>query len=209
MKEEKTKKITEVLKQNKYVRNYHLRTYKSLDAVKTIFNSNKDYFGNDSLFYYIEHNKDVLENGESNKRHIHIIIRFKNKRSMFALADLFCLEVGEYIDAITDLLASIRYLIHFDNDNKFKYEFNDIITNDISILKYFESDNIRSKLPEQIAKMRAVFDTVDLFISGEITFKELLLEHPQFLYKMYNLRTIIELRAQDLGFFEYDFVKKK
>lgn len=72
----------------------------------------------------ILHNKDVLENGELKKEHLHVVIHFKSARYRKAVAK----ELGIEENYITgcDLKAQLRYLIHIDDKDKHQYEIEEV-----------------------------------------------------------------------------------
>ncbi len=59
--------------------------------------------------------------GEKKEPHIHWILRFDNTRSINRLANDLGLSLGR-IEAIRSLAAQIRYLIHYDDPDKFQYD---------------------------------------------------------------------------------------
>lgn len=77
---------------------------------------------------YIIHDKDVTDEGEEKKKHTHLIVRFKNARTISSLSKE--IEVGEnMIEPIKNLTASLKYLIHYKNDSKFQYSVEECISN--------------------------------------------------------------------------------
>lgn len=63
--------------------------------------------------------------GEKKEPHIHWILRFDNTRSINRLAADLGLNVGR-LEAIRCLSAQIRYLIHYDDPEKFQYDKSEI-----------------------------------------------------------------------------------
>lgn len=83
-------------------------------------------------YAYIEHNYDVWEEdteehkrGEVKKAHIHVIIYFKNARSMESIKKELNIN---YIESC-NFYAYARYLIHLGYPSKYQYSSNDIVTN--------------------------------------------------------------------------------
>lgn len=74
---------------------------------------------------YITHDKDVTENGEIKKEHIHCVFRVgNNPRWRSAVAE----ELGikeNYIEGC-DLNKQLKYLIHLDNPDKYQYKIEDV-----------------------------------------------------------------------------------
>lgn len=76
-------------------------------------------------FAAILHDKDTLESGELKKPHWHVVVRFKNACWNTAIAK----ELGitpNYLEACKDVDASLLYLVHFGNEDKFQYEFEEV-----------------------------------------------------------------------------------
>lgn len=89
-------------------------------------------------FAYILHDKDVDENGELKKPHIHWVGRLKAARYLSALAD--DLGVAEnMIERCRSFDAFIRYLTHIDDPDKFHYPLEAVIST-FPINKFFRDD---------------------------------------------------------------------
>lgn len=76
-------------------------------------------------FAAILHDKDTLESGELKKPHWHVVVRFKNAVWNTAIAK----ELGitpNYPEACKDVDASLLYLVHFGNEDKYQYEFEEV-----------------------------------------------------------------------------------
>lgn len=72
----------------------------------------------------ILHDKDTLENGELKKPHYHVVIHFKNARYKKAIAKYLGIEEN-YITGC-DLKAQLRYLVHYDNEDKYQYDLEEV-----------------------------------------------------------------------------------
>lgn len=91
---------------------------KSHEKALEIIKSNYDYA-------FIEHDKDILENGEIKKSHTHVVLRFKNAIWNTSLAE----ELGiseNYIERCRNLDKSLMYLIHYNDIDKFQYEYENV-----------------------------------------------------------------------------------
>lgn len=80
-------------------------------------------------FAAILHDQDVYEDGENKgelkKPHWHIVLRFKNAVWNTAIAK----ELGitpNYLEACKDVDASLVYLVHYGNPDKFQYEYESV-----------------------------------------------------------------------------------
>lgn len=73
----------------------------------------------------ILHDKDVEEDGTLKKPHYHFVIRYKNARSMKAVAEE--LKIAEnYLQPCRDYKKSLRYLIHDGDPDKFPYPIEEV-----------------------------------------------------------------------------------
>lgn len=121
----------------------------------------KNYFAD---FCYILHDKDVTENGELKKPHIHWLGRRKNASSVNYIADVMGLKVNE-IEVIRNWKGAIRYLTHIDYPDKYQYSIEDINSNMEDIVSYFE----------RITEGRAVISMIEQREEGS-TYKEILIK---------------------------------
>lgn len=91
-----------------------------------------DYITSNFEFAYIEHNFDKYEEdteehkkGDFKKAHIHVIIYFKNARTVKSVSE----ELGlEHVETC-NFYAYSRYLTHLGYPNKYQYNPNEIKTN--------------------------------------------------------------------------------
>lgn len=77
----------------------------------------------------IEHNKDIMPNGELKPRHFHCVLTFTNNQTLKSIADILGIE-PQYISKIkTTTLSAQLYLIHRNNPEKYQYSPSDVIAN--------------------------------------------------------------------------------
>ena len=81
-------------------------------------------------YIMINHDNDLKDDdsGEYKKLHTHLIIRFKNARTISALAKE-CFLKENMIEPVKNLNSSLKYLIHFKNDEKYQYSIDNVISN--------------------------------------------------------------------------------
>lgn len=72
-------------------------------------------------YIYILHDRDFNENGEIKKSHYHVILHFDNARTIKTLAKKINVEENLFYH-IKSLNGQLRYLIHYDDDDKQRYE---------------------------------------------------------------------------------------
>lgn len=81
-----------------------------------------DYIINNySKYAYINHDSDLLDTGELKKEHTHVIISFTNYRWRNAIAQELNITPN-YLEKVRNLENSLKYLIHFNNSDKYQYE---------------------------------------------------------------------------------------
>lgn len=99
-------------------------------------------------YYSCCHNKDTDKNGEIKKEHYHVVIKLDNAISIENILKSLSNEqniqsaIANNLSIIKSFKGSIRYLIHYDNKDKYQYELKDIITNDRNISYYFNDNTI-------------------------------------------------------------------
>lgn len=91
-------------------------------------------------YAYILHDKDITDDGEIKKEHIHVVVKFDNARELKALASELNIEPN-MIKFMNSIKYSIRYLTHKDQKNKAQYNFEQIKTNMVDIKKYFKEES--------------------------------------------------------------------
>lgn len=92
------------------------------------------------------HDRDVRANGEPKKPHWHVILCFKGKKSIAQIQEISDRLSGTKVlweeCAVGDLDGMVRYLIHFDDADKFQYDINDIETmGGADVLAHFATAN--------------------------------------------------------------------
>lgn len=105
-----------------YNRNFTLLLYPEedkthLEALEKI-KKNYDYA-------YITHDKDITEDGEIKKSHMHVVVKVgSNPRWKSAVATELNIKEN-YIEGC-NLEKQLKYLIHYDNKDKYQYEVTDV-----------------------------------------------------------------------------------
>lgn len=94
-------------------------------------------------FASIVHDRDINEDGELKKVHMHVIIRLQNTQENSSLAKNLGIREG-LVCNILSLKGSLEYLIHFNNPDKYQYPL-DCVYGD---LKPTLIDFINSGIPE-------------------------------------------------------------
>lgn len=88
-------------------------------------------------FAYIRHDKDLQENLEDFKKiHYHFQVYNEFQKELNTWGKIFEVNLAR-VQKISNKKSAIRYLIHADNNDKFKYDIIDITSN-FEIIKYFD-----------------------------------------------------------------------
>lgn len=89
-------------------------------------------------YAYILHDKDKNTDGTLKKEHIHLLIFFDNARWGTAILKEIKIDNSNLIEFKDNKYDAIRYLTHCDNEKKYQYNYNDIVSN-IDIDMYFNN----------------------------------------------------------------------
>lgn len=140
-------------------RNFSLTTYLNKSQVKDVLYRHDRQI---KAYAYIEHNKDLNEDGSQKETHIHILIRtinnitVDNVRNWFkGYTDSNDLPINTLGQVMHDITASFDYLTHNTEqakaDKKYLYNDNEVISNDINFFKNnseYTEDNITLAIME-------------------------------------------------------------
>lgn len=147
-------------------------------------------------YAYIKHDKDLLDNGELKKEHYHVIISFNNYRWRNAIAEELQITPN-YLEKIRNLENSLKYMIHFNNSDKYQYSVEEvkgtlkqkliafINSTDksesdkvIELLDFLESQKSYVKLSDFLRYVCSI-NMYDIYRRSASTFIRLLEEHNQ------------------------------
>ena len=76
-------------------------------------------------YIYILHNCDVKEDNTLKKAHYHVLLYFPNQKSLSSLKNQLHLNDSDFYE-IKSFTGQLRYLIHYDDDDKFQYDVKDV-----------------------------------------------------------------------------------
>lgn len=77
-------------------------------------------------YAYSLHDQDLDSEGKLKKPHYHMVIRFDNARTISGVAKKFGVPEN-LVNHIRNERSYVRYLIHFDDQDKFQYNESDIV----------------------------------------------------------------------------------
>lgn len=88
---------------------------------ETHYNAMEKLMAGGYRYAAILHDKDVTEDGETKKPHWHVVIVFPNQRTVNPIAKEFGIAPN-YLQLSHDRDSALRYLIHADNPEKYRYD---------------------------------------------------------------------------------------
>lgn len=121
-------------------------------------------------YAYTLHDQDLDEEGHIKKPHYHIVIRFDNARTKSGVAKKLGIPEN-FVNNIRNERTYIRYLIHFDDKEKYQYRQSDIVCSrsyERFVNKCFDDketedeilENIFCKINELISNNFSYHDTI-------------------------------------------------
>ena len=84
-----------------------------------------DYIIQHFSYAYITHDRDILDDGSLKKEHTHVVIKFNNYRWRNAIAEELKIAPN-YLEKTRNLENSLKYLIHFNDENKAQYDISEV-----------------------------------------------------------------------------------
>ena len=76
-------------------------------------------------FCYITHDRDLDDNGDLKKSHVHYIIKFPNERYVDNVARLLGVDFI-YVQECIDFIGAEKYLLHTGLKNKYQYRIDEV-----------------------------------------------------------------------------------
>ena len=92
----------------------------------------------ESEVIYIRHDKDVTEEGEEKKPHYHFVIKLKTACTISALSKRVGVAENMIEPIKKSFNGSLKYLIHFKDDNKYNYDVDEVKSNSDKLMKRFK-----------------------------------------------------------------------
>ena len=99
-----------------------------------------------ALVYMINHDRDSNpETGELIEEHTHFLIEYQTPRKILTVANLLEVEPN-FIEICKSKKASLRYLIHLDDREKYQYRHEDVIhNNSVDFADLIKGQNLSDK----------------------------------------------------------------
>lgn len=77
----------------------------------------------------ITHDKDINEQGEIVEPHTHFLIDYRTPRRISTIANIFKVD-NNFVELVRNKHGMLRYLTHLDDEEKYQYDPNEVLTND-------------------------------------------------------------------------------
>lgn len=103
---------------------FSIVSYADLSELSVLLTSCRHYV-------YILHDKDVNEDGSARSPHFHILCTFSQNKSFNAVASLVESSQNTFVQQLQDVGGAFAYLTHQNNLEKFQYNSDDLVSDDI------------------------------------------------------------------------------
>ena len=143
---------------NERNRNFAMVTYHSRETVENVL---KLYLqlGRVRHYAFIVHDKDKKPDGELKETHIHILLQLNNAMTLSALRNLFPNGNTTLGQPLRDKMDCFNYLTHKNTPEKYQYNENDIISDDLQYWK--EAQKTGSENDRTCELIRDILNNVD------------------------------------------------
>ena len=108
---------------------------------------------------YIRHDNDIDDDGNLKKPHFHIVLKLKNACTISALAKRNNVQENMIEPIKKSFNGALKYLIHYNNDDKYQYEVSNVEFNDSSLERKF-LDLVNKEIPE-VEKVISIQDFIE------------------------------------------------
>lgn len=113
---------------------------------------NKNY-----RYLYITHDKDLDDNGNVKKEHIHVVLYFDNPRTIDSISKEMNIP-SNYIESYSSIKTALLYLVHYNQGEKVQYSADDTFGNlKTDLFKYIL--NTPSTEEERVIKLLDLIDS--------------------------------------------------
>lgn len=155
-------------------RSHFVLTYVPKDIIALILEKNLSIINRSAVIY---HDKDLKEDGSPKLPHCHVYIKFKDKKSIKQVREMFACEDedGNAVSTLSQLVINdtlaLQYLVHKNDQNKVQYDTSDVVTYNLEYDDYYSidvakcvktEDNAATIVNEMLAG-RSIMDLVHMF----------------------------------------------
>ena len=172
-------------------------------SLKPVWNKEKmqkfaDSMKGTALVYMINHDRDSNpETGELIEPHTHFLIEYQTPRKILTVANL--LEVmPNFIEICKSKKASLRYLIHLDDREKYQYRHEDVIHNNtVDFADLIKGQNLSDKEIAQYLMDSRGMELLGVVSSNKLRTIQSFIDHER-RNKIYNRLGVIEKQNKKL-----------
>lgn len=127
----------------------------------------KEYLSNRGVCFFLSplHNKDVNDDGTPKKPHYHLLLKFASLKSSNQIQSLLVDFTMVLPIVVSNLKQYARYLIHADNEEKFQYNFNDVVTN-ANYSTFFSDEFATTSLTELVHRVSDGQKVTDILLEA-------------------------------------------
>lgn len=127
-------------------RNFSCVLYGSLENLDEFLNTAETI---PRAYAYIVHDKDILDNGEPKKTHIHLILSYSNARSIENVEKILLVYMNKnelqhqnvFIEPCRNIKSAFDYLTHKNDKNKYQYTIDNVVCSSIEFFQHQSSTN--------------------------------------------------------------------
>lgn len=121
-------------------------------------------------YIYILHDKDTNGSSLHVKSHYHVLLYFPNQKTISSLCNQLKVEENNFYE-IKSLNGQLRYLIHYDDEDKYQYNKNDVVGTSYMMTKYrLALNDTYSEVEGVAAIMDFIFSDYCIHLSDILTF---------------------------------------
>lgn len=118
-------------------------------------------------YAYIVHDKDILDNGDLKRVHIHLILCYTNPRSIDSVEKSLLEYMNKnelehqnvFIEPCRNVKSSFDYLIHKNDKDKYQYPIDNVVCSSIDFFQHQSSTN------DYISQILDFIESCDRFVS--------------------------------------------
>lgn len=110
---------------------------------------------------WIKHDQDIDDDGEVKKPHYHFVLKLKNACTISALGKKTNVDAHMIEPVKKSFNGSLKYLIHYGNDNKYQYSPDIVFSNSDKLRRKF-IDLVTDDIPE-VEKVISIQDYIEGF----------------------------------------------
>lgn len=150
--------------------NFILILYKEDKNFKEQFKTLKEL----GQLIWIEHTKDYNEDGTKKKAHYHFILKVKNNLTISSLAKKVSCGANMIEPIKKSFDGALKYLIHYNNEDKYQYSSSDVQSNSDKLLQRFKNAiNEEEPGEEKAEAIEQIIDSYTEYIKLNVISKQI------------------------------------